>query len=120
MNRRLLLKGAIALAGGLLLPPSLVENAEAVTRYWVLDRTHLAPRIPEGWTTTFRGPDQTGMAAIELGAWHVSGATYAERVDLRDLGGPGARFQPYFMGTDAWAAEVLPQIHLRWGLGALV
>lgn len=36
MNRRDLFKGIAAMAGGLLLPPTLAENAETATRYWAL------------------------------------------------------------------------------------
>lgn len=43
MNRRSLLKGSLALATGLILPPTLAENAEAARRYWSLDRTMVPP-----------------------------------------------------------------------------
>jgi hypothetical protein len=41
-TRRTILKGLAATAAGLILPPTLAENAEAVRRYWALDRTMLS------------------------------------------------------------------------------
>jgi hypothetical protein len=45
MNRRHLLQGLAGLGAGLLLPATVEENAEAVRRYWALDRT-MVHRIP--------------------------------------------------------------------------
>lgn len=43
MNRRRLIQSAAALAAGLILPPTLTENVEAVERrYWSLDQTMLS------------------------------------------------------------------------------
>jgi hypothetical protein len=39
VSRRSFLQGVAGIAAGLILPPTLAENAEAVRRYWVLDRT---------------------------------------------------------------------------------
>ncbi|MDQ3124784.1 MAG: hypothetical protein M3Q74_04190 [Pseudomonadota bacterium] len=39
MDRRTLLKGIAGAAAGLVLPTTVGENAEAVRRYWALDRT---------------------------------------------------------------------------------
>jgi hypothetical protein len=52
MDRRSLLKGVAALGAGLLLPPTLAENVEAVTRrYWALDST----MVPGSWLQIPRG-----------------------------------------------------------------
>jgi hypothetical protein len=60
MDRRSLLKGVAALGAGLLLPPSLAENVEAVTRrYWALDST----MVPGSWLEIPRGD----------GLWRVAG-----------------------------------------------
>jgi hypothetical protein len=60
MDRRTLLKGVAALGAGLVLPPSLAENVEAVTRrYWALDST----MVPGSWLTIPRGH----------GLWRVAG-----------------------------------------------
>jgi hypothetical protein len=39
MDRRTFLKGLTGLGAALILPPSLVDNAEAARRFWALDRT---------------------------------------------------------------------------------
>jgi hypothetical protein len=60
MDRRTLLKGVAVLGAGLLLPPTLAENVEAVTRrYWALDAT----MVPGSWLTIPRGH----------GLWRVAG-----------------------------------------------
>jgi hypothetical protein len=46
-TRRGFLVGSAAVAAGLLLSPTLAENAEAARRYWALDRTMLGSvRVP--------------------------------------------------------------------------
>jgi hypothetical protein len=47
MNRRSFVKGLAAVGASLVLPPTLEENAEAVQRFWALDRT----MVP-GWVET--------------------------------------------------------------------
>jgi len=45
MNRRDLLKGLAGIGAGIILPPTLAENAEAARRYWALDQTMIGGRV---------------------------------------------------------------------------
>jgi hypothetical protein len=54
IDRRTLFKGIAGLAGGLILPPSVAENAEAARRYWSLDRTMIVP-LPDTTMITIDG-----------------------------------------------------------------
>ncbi len=44
-TRRTFLRGLMAGAAALVLPPSLKENAEATRRFWSLDSTMLKPEM---------------------------------------------------------------------------
>jgi hypothetical protein len=71
MDRRSLLKGVAALGAGLLLPPTLAENVEAVTRrYWALDST----MVPSSWLHIPRGS----------GLWSKSGTNWSVHVAYAD------------------------------------
>ena len=91
MNRRTLLKGITAVGVGLILPPTLAENVEAVTRrYWALDQTMLTPASmkwlaqpydaaakyhilsQEGWHMVNQEPYHLGKAAIRMTLYHKS------------------------------------------------
>jgi hypothetical protein len=67
INRRTFLAGAAALTTGLILPPSPTENAEAVRRYWSLDRTMM--HKPGEWQIVFREPEHLGMLGYQAAAW---------------------------------------------------
>jgi hypothetical protein len=61
MNRRHLLQRLAGLGSGLLLPATVEENAEAVRRYWALDRT----MVPLTWDFWLRGPAYTAAPFYE-------------------------------------------------------
>jgi hypothetical protein len=58
LNRRTLLKGLAAVGVGLILPPTLEENAEAARRFWALDAT----MVP-GWVETH------GYGVVPITEW---------------------------------------------------
>lgn len=86
LDRRTLLKGIAAAGAALILPPTPAENAEAVRRYWALDRTMLNPAagfpqvadsmmpwLPDAseWRLVLQGPEHLGRAAYRATFYNV-------------------------------------------------
>jgi hypothetical protein len=71
ISRRNMLKGLFALtATGLLIP----QPAEAIRKYWMLDKTHLRPQLPKGWHFIVQKPEHLGYPATKIIGYH--GRTY--------------------------------------------
>jgi hypothetical protein len=91
MNRRHLLQRLAGLGSGLLLPATVEENAEAVRRYWALDRT----MVPQTWDFWLRGPTYTAGpfyegVAVNVGDGRVMDVMVSmpARVTPTDAGDP--------------------------------
>jgi hypothetical protein len=85
MDRRTLLKGVAALGAGLLLPPTLAENVEAVTRrYWALDAT----MVPGSWLQIPRG---SGLWRTDGTTWNIHVAYADGQVDHYAVPAPNAK-----------------------------
>lgn len=93
MNRRALLQGIAALSAGLILPPTLIENAEAERRFWALDRTMVSPigdvqpsdygQLAYILSGLFGQPIVTSEPMADQGVFHYKWEWVEPRVDRR-------------------------------------
>lgn len=64
VNRRDVLRTALVLASGLVLPPSIAEHAESVRRAWFLDQTMLGRRESRGFGSWLPGEGPPGCDTL--------------------------------------------------------
>jgi hypothetical protein len=113
-TRRGFLAGLAGLGATLLLPPTIADAAESVSRRsWALDRTMLPPSL-DGWQFLRRDPEHLGHFGVEYQIRHVgTGLTtydgwdriYTESYDYTD-----------WKTTEDWARSVIPRLTEEWGI----
>jgi hypothetical protein len=111
------------------LPPTLAENVEAVTRrYWALDQTMLNASVKrwayiadapimlhrlslQGWKMVLREPEDLGAPLVKAVVYHPTKG-YAEAIgSLREFQAPGAPYNPY---DDLKSSVMLSALQGAW------